>query len=136
MSNGAFPFRAAKPKGAKDPPKMSFELPASPPPAEQPPAPEVQFDEQTQQSAEDNQAVEEDMAKKRKRGPGRPRNPTPTPHKAREPKIARFTFAEVLSVIGESEPVLKVVAKITPVIEILKPEDRKRVVDILERLYG
>lgn len=145
----SFPFKVARPKGSGPPkqPSMSFELPAPPPatePEPEPSAPEVQFEQSDVYVApgepdEQEQEQEEDVAKKRKRGPGRPKNPVPTPRPrapAAGPKVARFTFTEVLSVIGEGEPVLKVVSKITPVIEILKPDDRKRVVDILARLYG
>jgi len=136
----AFPFRAARPKGAKpanDPPSMSFELPQAPPAAQPPPEPEIPFEEVTEPPAQLKGVVEiipeetDDMAKRKR---GRPAKPAKTAPPARN--VKRFTFQEVLEVIGEDEPVLKVVSRITPIIEVLPPAERTRVVDILVRLYS
>ena len=150
MSKSAFPFRAARPKGAQPaPPAMSFDLPAAPPPSEVPfNEPEEAVEARVMQTDETelHQAAEaigrlyeqpaeetEDMARKAKNGRRKPQVKVGRPPKSTEP---RFTFAEVAEVFGEDVPFVKVVARIVPVIEVLEVDERKRVVEILMRLFG
>ena len=121
MSKGAFPFKAARPK----------EVVAAPPPLEvqfDPPVEHVPDADIQEEIEKFTQPIEqEEDLRKAKRG--RP----PKPVASNEPK---FTFAEVAAIFGEDVPFVRVIAKIVPVIEVLNSEERKRVIEILGRLYG
>ena len=141
--SSAFPFKAARPKGAKP---QSFEMPPPPPAPIQPfkhEEPAISVEEQIaleNRSAEANAEVEQALQETEetdvaKRGRGRPRKQAATP-KPRERSGPKFTFAEVAEVFGDDVPFVKVISRIVPVIEVLSTADRKKVVDILSRLYG